>query len=128
MNDVVVRAEGISKLYRLGQGRRHDRLRDLLAETLSAPFRRGRSTDPEGPSDHSRPQSGDEQLWALRDVSFEVRHGEVIGIVGANGAGKSTLLKVLSRITEPTSGRVEITGRVASLLEVGTGFHPELTG
>ena len=128
MNEVVVRAEGISKLYRIGQGRRHDRLRDLLAETLSAPFRRSGSSHSKALLDNGQPQSGDEQLWALRDVSFEVRHGEVIGIVGANGAGKSTLLKVLSRITEPTSGRVEMRGRLGSLLEVGTGFNQDLTG
>ncbi|MEJ7842713.1 MAG: ABC transporter ATP-binding protein [Rubrobacter sp.] len=128
MNDVVVRAQEVSKLYRIGQGRRHDRLRDLLAEKMSAPFRRRGASEFGEPSAHHPPQSGDEQLWALRDVSFEVRHGEVIGIVGANGAGKSTLLKILSRITEPTSGRVEMRGRLGSLLEVGTGFNPDLTG
>ena len=127
MNDVVVRVQGLSKLYRVGQRRRHDRLRDLLAEKMAAPFRRGVSK-PDGLPDARPSEASDEQLWALRDVTFEVRHGEVIGIVGANGAGKSTLLKILSRITEPTSGRVEMVGRLGSLLEVGTGFNPDLTG
>jgi len=79
-----------------------------------------------GSGDHKAPK--DETIWALKDVSFEVKRGEILGVVGANGAGKSTLLKVMSRITEPTVGRAEIHGRVGSLLEVGTGFHPELTG
>lgn len=122
MSDLAVRAQGVSKLYRIGRRARHDTLRDLLAGTTAAPFRRlrGRSGRP---SEHDA-----ERLWALRDVSLEVRHGEVVGIVGANGAGKSTLLKILSRITEPTEGRIEMRGRLGSLLEVGTGFDPELTG
>src|SRR5918995_480141 len=116
MSDLAIRAQDVSKLYRIGQRRRHDTLRDLLSEGISAPLRRhGRTSD-------------DDKLWALRDVSFEVRHGEVIGIVGDNGAGKSTLLKILSRITEPTDGHIEIYGRLGSLLEVGSGFDPELSG
>jgi lipopolysaccharide transport system ATP-binding protein len=117
MGDWAIRAQNVSKLYRIGQHMRHDTLRDLLSEVVSAPLRR-----------HRRPLPEDEHLWALRDVSFEVRHGEVIGIIGDNGAGKSTLLKILSRITEPTGGCVEVYGRLGSLLEVGTGFDPELSG
>jgi lipopolysaccharide transport system ATP-binding protein len=120
MSDIAIRAEGLSKQYRLGKRERYRTLRDTLTDTLTAPFRRGRSRESSN--------EDAESFWALKDVSFEVKHGEVIGIIGRNGAGKSTLLKVLSRITEPTEGRAEMHGRVASLLEVGTGFHPELSG
>ncbi len=115
MTDIAIRVENLSKLYHIGRARqRHDTLRDALSAALHPASRAARRED--------------ETLWALRDVSFEVQRGEVVGIIGRNGAGKSTLLKILSRITEPTSGRAEIHGRVGSLLEVGTGFHPELTG
>jgi lipopolysaccharide transport system ATP-binding protein len=112
----VIKAEGLAKQYRLGE---HQAAYGTLRESLTHAGRRlvGR--------EH---RAGAEQVWALRDVTFDVQQGEVLGIVGRNGAGKSTLLKVLTRITTPTAGRVEIRGRVGSLLEVGTGFHPELTG
>jgi lipopolysaccharide transport system ATP-binding protein len=120
MSDIAIRVENMGKQYRIGEQERYKALRDVLAQMMTAPFRRltNRSS-----------AAGDPQfIWALNDVSFEVKHGEVIGIIGRNGAGKSTLLKILSRVTEPTEGYAEIHGRIGSLLEVGTGFHPELTG
>jgi lipopolysaccharide transport system ATP-binding protein len=122
MSDFAIRAEGLSKQYRIGEKKAaYKTLRETvtdLAESTWNRFRVGR----DGRS------SADSRIWALRDVSFEVKPGDVVGVIGRNGAGKSTLLKVLSRITEPTEGRAVIRGRVGSLLEVGTGFHPELTG
>lgn len=129
MSDITIRVENLSKQYKIGAPQqrhdalkgldqdliieRHDTLKDLLTHGLKGLFHRN---------------SQSEIFWALKDVSFEVKQGEVVGVIGSNGAGKSTLLKILSRITKPTEGRAEIYGRVVSLLEVGTGFHPELTG
>jgi lipopolysaccharide transport system ATP-binding protein len=131
-SEVAIRVDGLSKLYRIGKRERYKALRDTLTDVLSAPVRGARQAlrlvaSRPGESG-SRDENGAATVWALRDVSFDVRRGDVVGVVGRNGAGKSTLLKILSRITEPTEGFVEIRGRVASLLEVGTGFHPELTG
>src|SRR4051812_2610162 len=140
--ETVIRVEGVCKQYELGQTRLGtDGLRHAVHNLATAPFRlfkrgarvasrhlltasNGRVSS--GKIEHRDPQ--DEIFHALRDVTFDINRGEIVGIIGANGAGKSTLLKILSRITEPTMGRIGLKGRVASLLEVGTGFHPELSG
>src|SRR3984885_3790988 len=115
MSDIVIRAEGLGKRYRRGVTGPPETLRDALTRVIKSPLAAMR-----------RPSQ--EYFWALRDVGLEVRHGEVLGLIGRNGAGKTTLLKILSRITRPTTGWAEIHGRVRSLLEVGTGFHGELSG
>lgn len=122
MSDVAISVENLGKKYRIRhqQPVQYKSLRDVIADKAQGVFGRGR--------DGAKAPNLVEDFWALKDVSFEVRRGDVVGIIGRNGAGKSTLLKILSRITEPTKGRVELNGRVGSLLEVGTGFHPELTG
>jgi len=121
MTDAIIKVENLGKRYRIGvQEKEPENLRETVGSLLGASFRYLRQM--------TRPPTEAETLWVLRNISFEVKPGEVLGIVGRNGAGKSTLLKILSRITEPTEGQAIITGRIGSLLEVGTGFHPELTG
>jgi lipopolysaccharide transport system ATP-binding protein len=131
MSEIVIRAENLGKRYRIGERERYLALRDLLARAASAPMRmfvRNPSSPNGNHRNGNRPHADQLHIWALKETSLEIHQGEVVGLIGRNGAGKSTLLKILSRITKPTTGWAKIHGRVGSLLEVGTGFHAELTG
>jgi lipopolysaccharide transport system ATP-binding protein len=126
MSETAITVDGLSKQYRIGgQPRGYRTMRDTIMQTAGAPFRKLNSAI-RGQGEETKENDG--TYWALRDVAFEIKAGDVVGVIGRNGAGKSTLLKILSRITEPTTGYADIHGRVGSLLEVGTGFHGELSG
>ena len=123
MSTPVIHVENLGKRYKIGERERYLALRDIIARAASAPFRFFQARKPTS-SNNGDPT----HIWALKDVSFDVHQGEVVGIIGRNGAGKTTLLKILARVTKPTTGFADVRGRMGSLLEVGTGFHPELTG
>lgn len=128
MSDIAIRVENLGKLYRVGQLISYNTLRESLTNAMLAPFRGIFSTSKKQKPTIGASSSSNETIWALKNVSFEVEQGSAVGIIGRNGAGKTTLLKILTRITTPTEGYAEIYGHVGSLLEVGTGFHAELTG
>ena len=122
MSKTAITIFNLGKMYRIGTEEKFDNFREVLSSILTLPFKRLKILSGKTPPIES------ETLWALKDINLEVKKGEVLGIIGRNGAGKSTLLKILSGITEPTEGEIVLDGRVSSLLEVGTGFHPDLTG
>ncbi len=125
MGDIAISVENLSKQFHIGSLKKHETMAEAVLHSMTGPVRR---TSKLLRGQHSGAAELDDSFWALKDISFQVKEGEVVGIIGHNGAGKSTLLKLFSRITYPTTGRIKIYGRVGALLEVGTGFHPELTG